>query len=83
MLTLIVLTAIGAILLLGSKAEWMMGSLGSELGGVVGLNDGGSSTYTISSGQQHTDKIETDESEESGFTLWSNPFAKNDDEAAK
>jgi len=82
-LTLIILTALGAIRLLGSKAEWMMGSLGSELGGVVGLNDGGRSTRTISSGLQHTDRFETDESEESGFTLWNNPFARNDDESAK
>ena len=82
-LTLIILTALGAILLLGSKAERMMGSLGSELGGVVGLNDGGSSRYTISNVPRTADIIGTNETKDKGLTLWKNPFAMDDHDAAK
>ena len=82
-LTLIVLTAIGAGLLVGGKTEWMMGSLGSELSGVVGSHDGGSSSYTIANGQRLADRIRTDETEEKGLTFWKNPFAKDHDDAAK
>ena len=75
-LTLIVLTAVGAGMLLGGKTEWMMGSLGSELSGVVGSHDGGSSSFTIATGQRPGDIIGTDETEAKGFTLWKNPFGE-------
>ena len=82
-LTLIVLTAVGAGLLLGGKTEWMMGSLGSELSGVVGVNDGRSSSYTISYGQQPTDIIGTAVTKDKGLTLWKNPFAMDGHDAVK